>query len=318
MDYKKLYEDAFKKTEEIYNDKDNIQYVNAEGLIEEIFPQLKESEDEKIKQYLLSLIDKIWDYAIDSVGLDKNNIIAWLKKHGEKQDYNPYKATIESIAAMVEKYANGDLRDFYDNIKVKCKDAIEYDKTWNKKQDEQKPTDSYCQDNCKGFQETGKCFADGECKAKRNAEQKSTQEVESFEAEHGKYYYCIKDYFCGGRKQASKGDVVQALRGLPIMGLKDASEYFLPVNNVQNPAWSEEDEKILGKCIDAASGYYSPEDKQSMKDWLESLKNRVQPHWKPTEEQMETLDLLHTNYVRCDDWDMANKIKLLYNDLKKL
>ena len=31
----------------------------------------------------------------------------------------------------------------------------------------QKPADSYCQKNCKGFQETGKCFADGDCKAKR-------------------------------------------------------------------------------------------------------------------------------------------------------
>lgn len=54
-----------------------------------------------------------------------------------------------------------------------------------------------------------------------------------FKAEHGKYYYCIKDYFSGGKKQASKGDVVQALRGLPIMGLDDASEFFLPVNNMQ-------------------------------------------------------------------------------------
>jgi hypothetical protein len=38
------------------------------------------------------------------------------------------------------------------------------------KQGEQKPVDSYCQENCKGFQETGKCFADGDCKAKREAE----------------------------------------------------------------------------------------------------------------------------------------------------
>ena len=37
------------------------------------------------------------------------------------------------------------------------------------KQGEQKPTDSYCRENCKGFQETGKCFADGDCKAKREA-----------------------------------------------------------------------------------------------------------------------------------------------------
>lgn len=40
---------------------------------------------------------------------------------------------------------------------------------------EQKSDNSYCQENCKGFQETGKCFADGYCKAKRKA--KSIYEV---------------------------------------------------------------------------------------------------------------------------------------------
>ena len=50
---------------------------------------------------------------------------------------------------------------------------------------------------------------------------------------------------------------------------------WLEKQGEQNPAWNEEDEKILGKCIDAASGYYSPEDKQSMKDWLKSLKERI-------------------------------------------
>ena len=59
------------------------------------------------------------------------------------------------------------------------------------------------------------------------------QNTAPFKAEHGKYYYCIKDYFCGGKKWASKGDVIQALRGLPIMGLDDASEFFLPVNDIQ-------------------------------------------------------------------------------------
>ena len=55
--------------------------------------------------------------------------------------------------------------------------------------------------------------------------------------------------------------------------------------------WSEEDERMLGKCIDAASGYYSPEDKQSIKDWLESLKDRVQlqPKQEWSEEDKEML-----------------------------
>ena len=37
---------------------------------------------------------------------------------------------------------------------------------WLEKKGEQKLTNSYCQEHCKGFQETGKCFADGDCKAK--------------------------------------------------------------------------------------------------------------------------------------------------------
>lgn len=63
-------------------------------------------------------------------------------------------------------------------------------------------------------------------------EKQDEQKSVPFKAEHGKYYYCIKDYFSGGKKQASKGDVVQALRGLPIMGLNNASEFFLPVNDM--------------------------------------------------------------------------------------
>ena len=74
------------------------------------------------------------------------------------------------------------------------------------------------------------------------------EECEIENIEHGKYYYCIKDYFSGGKKQASKGDVVQALRGMNIMALGvKANEYFLPVNSIkQNPARSEEDEYYYG------------------------------------------------------------------------
>jgi hypothetical protein len=55
-----------------------------------------------------------------------------LEKQDEKSDYNPYKVTVESISAMVEKYApvGSNLQDFYDNIKVKCKDAMDYKKNF--------------------------------------------------------------------------------------------------------------------------------------------------------------------------------------------
>jgi len=113
------------------------------------------------------------------------------------------------------------------------------------------------------------------------------EECEIENIEHGKYYYCIKDYFCGGRKQASKGDVVQALRGMAMMSLGDkAGNYFLPINYIeqkptdsycqenckgfqetgrcfadgeckakreaeQKPTWSKEDEDAIGMAIEA-------------------------------------------------------------------
>ena len=127
----------------------------------------------------------------------------------------------------------------------------------------------------------------------KQGEQKPTQEIEPFEAEHGKYYYCIKDYFCGGRKQASKGDVVQALRGLPIMGLKDAGEYFLPVNSIKcNSAWGEEDEEIVEEMIEYLEELYnrnrfSLDELNDKERWLKSL--RPQSQWKPSDEQMSDL-----------------------------
>ena len=59
-----------------------------------------------------------------------------------------------------------------------------------------------------------------------------------------------------------------------------------------NPSWSEEDEKMLGKCINAASGYYSSEDKPNMKDWLRAIKGRIlpQPLHAYSEEDEKALD----------------------------
>lgn len=48
-----------------------------------------------------------------------------------KENYNSFKATVESILEMCEKYGEFDnerANDFLNNIRVKCKDAIEYEK----------------------------------------------------------------------------------------------------------------------------------------------------------------------------------------------
>ena len=62
----------------------------------------------------------------------------------DDSDYDPYKEVVVSIMDMVERCSPnnvGSLQDFYDNVKVKCREAIGYDNTWCKKQDE-KPVDN--------------------------------------------------------------------------------------------------------------------------------------------------------------------------------
>lgn len=76
-DYKKKYEDALKKAKE-------------NKPLEEIFPELKESEDERIKNEIIAFVEQ----SIHRGGgtpvpqEQEDKWIAWLEKHGEKT--NPY------------------------------------------------------------------------------------------------------------------------------------------------------------------------------------------------------------------------------------
>jgi len=100
--------------------------------VEGIISELEWSEDEMIKKKLKALVTWAKSYSASGITWgDAETILNWLEKQSN-ENYNPYKTTVESISAMVEKYApfGSDLQDFYDNVKVKCKDAVEYDKTF--------------------------------------------------------------------------------------------------------------------------------------------------------------------------------------------
>lgn len=141
--------------------------------------------------------------------------------------------------------------------------------------------------------------------------------------EHGKYYYCIKDYYAGGNKRASKGDVVQALNGMSMMtlGVK-ANEYFIPVNTIkQMSTWSEEDENRFKNLIMLVN--LSKENEPTKKgfiDFINRLKSlRPQKQWKPSDEQIEAFE----HFVRsigesgyASPYD--TNTKLLYSLLEQL
>lgn len=143
------------------------------------------------------------------------------------------------------------------------------------------------------------------------------EDIKPFTIEHGKYYYCIEDYWSGGNKRASKGDVVQALRGMNMMALnsEEAANYFLPVNSIKQKSneWDEEDEKMFRSLHNiiyvVRDCDCDSKEKKELSDWLKSI--RPQSQWKPSDEQMDMLKIAVST---------SNSIVLdsLYNDLKKL
>ena len=79
----------------------------------------------------------------------------------------------------------------------------------------------------------------------------------------------------------------------------------------QKPTWSKEDEEMLRRCISATfdHGYLKE------CDWLKPLKERVQPQWKPSDEQMKQLTTAADMYPASR---VCYGLKTLYEDLKKL
>lgn len=227
---------------------DNNLSLEQKMKIESIFPELKESEESKDEKIRKVLINMFKGYDIQRVGdFTDKEIIAWLEKQ-----------PIEEVNG--EDYG--------------------IDSLWHAQRILEKTlgmVDGYQTDD--GVLEHKAAIT----AVKKLYEQKP---VEPFKAEYGKYYYCIKDFYSGGNKRASKGDVVQALCGLPIMGLDDASEYFLPVNSIeQKPAeWSEEDDYYQAFIIELLYGIEDNDKDYENKcrkaaNWLKSLRPQKQQEW---------------------------------------
>lgn len=131
------------------------------------------------------------------------------------------------------------------------------------------------------------------------------EDIKPFTIEHAKYYYCIKDYWSGGNKRASKGDVVQALRGMNMMALnsEEAANYFLPVNSIKQKSneWDEEDEKMFRSLHNiiyvVRDCDCDSKEKKELSDWLKSLEDRIQSEqksaWGKKDEQILNAAILH-------------------------
>ena len=145
--------------------------------------------------------------------------------------------------------------------------------------------------------------------------------AECLKAERDGWYMCIKDYYRGGKKQCSVGDLVQAKGGMYMMDGEDISEWFrkayydeiktvewnkatingepIPTENhsvnIPLAEWSEEDKKIVETIC--KEGDLKPSEKR----WLKSLPERfnLQPKQEWSEEDEALFELLHQCVCRC-------------------
>ena len=80
MDYEKAYKEALERAKKVHKYSSDIAEIKR---MEDIFPELKESEDEKIRKaqldYWRSVGGKEWH------GVPVQETIAWLEKQGEKE-----------------------------------------------------------------------------------------------------------------------------------------------------------------------------------------------------------------------------------------
>lgn len=219
--------------------------------LETLIPELKESEDERIRKALIEHFK--WNVKQILNDFDNKEVLAFLEKQSKKE-YALKSTKDEDVLNKFVQYIERQAKAYELNLPNRSYDIYGFAKdilSWLEEQGEQKlfNNDKYQTVSVKILDRLYE--SEKELERLKQGEQKPVP----FKAEHGKYYYCIKDYFSGGKKQASKGDVVQALRGLSIMGLEDASEFFLPVNDM--PLNNDSPKFKVGDWVVLSSGSLS-------------------------------------------------------------
>lgn len=122
-----------KKNEAIEVIKKNYPHVAESGsqfetALRILIPELKESEDEKIKKYLLTLVNQLWADAIEEYGdVTKEKVISWLKKQGEQKPVEWTHKDGKNLAELWEILSvHRNTNPQVDNLMEWVKDLVSY------------------------------------------------------------------------------------------------------------------------------------------------------------------------------------------------
>lgn len=110
MDYKDKYEKALKRCIKLYNEAKANEYTSDMEDYETIFPELKESGDEKIRKGLIKGLSAMRDihhhqtFSDDAINI--NEALAWLERQGKSSEQIHY-WTEEEIEPIISDYLRG-------------------------------------------------------------------------------------------------------------------------------------------------------------------------------------------------------------------
>lgn len=268
MDYKEKLRLAKEALDSGSYDKETIEYI---------FPELAESDGERIRKEIICFIET---EVPQCEARDK--YIAWLEKQGEKKSFDDIAkevtkdkdAAISFLKSTGIMNENGELADEY---------KIE--------QGEQKPTDKVEPKFKVGDVVTNK---------------KSRDTVKIVQILHDSYCYSGWDGAATVHSDfsISEQDDWELVKQKPAFEMKtpeeslgiDSDTYSKIVDECvygeQKSAWSEEDEEMYKKVETAIDSYYAPfsRDAEDMSEWFKNLKDRVQPQpkqeWSKEEQQI--------------------------------
>lgn len=302
MDYEKEYNEALERAKKRYYapNADKIP-TYANRVIEEIFPELGESEDERIRKDIIVLVKDWWDRVNKDNISTKEQMLAWLKKQREKDKL------IQELGKYKVKYTQEILEKHINSMSNKDNERL------------RKTTIAFLKDFAdKGYENAVECIDWLE-------KQKTTDKEIIFRALPG------TDIIAAAKQALEKieigKEVILAFNGayIPVNGKTVAeicNEYFSWVEKQgeQKPTWSDEDDAYKLFAISAVEDYYDVKNplQKAIVEWLKSLKDRVQPKPKTWSEDDEEFYNDIIKYFSDLGYSLSNDEDDVINWLKSL
>ena len=98
MDYE--HKDALDRARNLHKDAIDMGAKDVIKICEIIFPELAESEDERIRKWLIDTIKAVPNDSIEWEKIDKSDILAWLEKQGKETSWKPSKEEMDVLYGL--------------------------------------------------------------------------------------------------------------------------------------------------------------------------------------------------------------------------